>query len=287
MTQTKEPMLALEAVTKRFESKRGRVDAVVDVSFTVGQGEFVSILGPSGCGKSTLLRLMAGVAPVSSGEIRVAGKSVSGPVRGLGMVFQTPVLLEWRDVMGNVLLPLEIMHNLNAQTRRRASDLIEMVGLAEFKGRLPWELSGGMQQRVAICRALVINPPVLLMDEPFGALDALTRDEMAIELLRIWGETKKTIVFVTHSIEEAVLLSDRVVVMTPRPGNVDRIVDIDLPRPRTTETRYEERFGEYSHELRRLIFSRRGLVMNGEGPTPGALSDAALAGDQDPRSPSV
>jgi NitT/TauT family transport system ATP-binding protein len=259
-------MLSLQAVTKRFESKRGTVDAVVDVSFTVGQGEFVSILGPSGCGKSTLLRLMAGVAPVSAGEIHVAGRRVSGPVRGLGMVFQTPVLLEWRDVLGNVMLPLEIMRNNAPEARHRAHELIEMVGLADFKRRLPWELSGGMQQRVAICRALVINPPVLLMDEPFGALDALTRDEMALELLRIWGETRKTIVFVTHSIEESVLLSDRVVVMTPRPGQVERVVDIDLPRPRTFETRYAERFTEYSHELRAAIFKRRAHVADGDRP---------------------
>jgi NitT/TauT family transport system ATP-binding protein len=269
-----EPMLSLDRVTKRFESKRGRVDAIVDVSFAIQPGEFVSILGPSGCGKSTLLRLMAGLAPATSGEVRMAGKTVSGPVRGLGMVFQTPVLLEWRDVLGNVLLPLEIMGRSEREARQRAHNLIDMVGLTEFKKRLPWELSGGMQQRVAICRALVINPAVLLMDEPFGALDALTRDEMALELLRIWGETKKTIVFVTHSIEEAVLLSDRVVVMTPRPGHVDEIVEVDLPRPRTFETRYEERFSEYSHHLRKLIF-RRGGSRNGEGPQAGALSDAA------------
>ena len=272
------PMLSLQAVTKRFESKRGTVDAVVDVSFTVGQGEFVSILGPSGCGKSTLLRLMAGVAPVSAGEIHVAGRRVSGPVRGLGMVFQTPVLLEWRDVLGNVMLPLEIMRNNAPEARRRAHELIEMVGLADFKRRLPWELSGGMQQRVAICRALVINPPVLLMDEPFGALDALTRDEMALELLRIWGETRKTIVFVTHSIEESVLLSDRVVVMTPRPGQVERVVDIDLPRPRTFETRYAERFTEYSHELRAAIFKRRASVADGERPGGEGPRGAGQAG---------
>ncbi len=260
-------MVSLQAVTKRFESRRGTVDAVIDVSFSVGQGEFVSILGPSGCGKSTLLRLMAGVAPVSSGEIRMAGNRVNGPVRGLGMVFQTPVLLEWRDVLGNVLLPLEIMRTTGQDARRRAHELIEMVGLADFKRRLPWELSGGMQQRVAICRALVINPPILLMDEPFGALDALTRDEMALELLRIWGETRKTIVFVTHSIEEAVLLSDRVVVMTPRPGHVDQIVDIALPRPRTSETRYAERYTEYSHRLREAIFQRR--ATEGAASRPG------------------
>jgi NitT/TauT family transport system ATP-binding protein len=250
-------MLSLEGVTKRFESRRGTVDAVVDVSFSVDQGEFVSILGPSGCGKSTLLRLMAGIAPATAGEIRIAGERVRGPVRGLGMVFQTPVLLEWRDVLGNVMLPLEIIGRTDAESRRRAHELIEMVGLADFEKRLPWELSGGMQQRVAICRSLVINPPILLMDEPFGALDALTRDEMALELLRIWGETRKTIVFVTHSIEEAVLLSDRVVVMTPRPGHVDQVVSIDLPRPRASETRYQERFTQYSHKLREAIFRHR------------------------------
>jgi NitT/TauT family transport system ATP-binding protein len=266
-------MLSLTDVTKRFESRRGRVDAVADVSFAVEQGSFVSILGPSGCGKSTLLRLMAGVTSVTSGEIRLNGNPVRGPVRGLGMVFQTPVLLEWRDVLGNVLLPLEIMGESTRGAKQHAHELIEMVGLGDFKRRLPWELSGGMQQRVAICRALVINPPILLMDEPFGALDALTRDEMALELLRIWNETQKTIVFVTHSIEEAVLLSDRVVVMTPRPGQVDQIVAVDIPRPRTFETRHDERFSEYSHLLRQLIFRRRSEATNGGGAAASAPSD--------------
>lgn len=280
-------MVSLEGVTKRFESKRGAVDAVADVSFTVAQGEFVSILGPSGCGKSTLLKLMAGVSALSSGKIRIAGERVAGPVRGLGMVFQTPVLLEWRDVLGNVMLPLEILRDDNAASRRRAHELIEMVGLGDFKKRLPWELSGGMQQRVAICRALVINPPLLLMDEPFGALDALTRDEMALELLRIWGETKKTIIFVTHSIEEAVLLSDRVVVMTPRPGRIDEVMPIDLPRPRTADTRYEDRFGEYGHRLREMIFRRRARAA--EGPEGRGLrgQESPGAAAQEESSPST
>jgi NitT/TauT family transport system ATP-binding protein len=246
-------MVAYRAVGKVYDSQRGRVAALHDVSFDVGRGRFVSLLGQSGCGKSTLLKMTAGVTGISVGQIEVDSKLVRGPVDDLGIVFQTPVLLEWRDVLGNILLPLEILRRGIAEGRRRAHELIEMVGLTGFEHRYPAELSGGMQQRVAICRALIVDPQLLLMDEPFGALDALTRDEMAVELLRIWDRTHKTIVFVTHSIDEAVLLSDRVVVMTPRPGTVALTLDIDLPRPRTAEMRYDQRFLDYSHQLRSAI----------------------------------
>ena len=251
---TQVPALALEEVSKRFKSKRGTVEALTDVSFDVLPGEFVSIVGPSGCGKSTLLKLAAGVSPASSGLIKIGGRPVDGPVEGLGMVFQSPVLLEWRNVLSNVLLPLEVMHRDRRAGQHRAKQLLDMVGLSEFTHRYPAELSGGMQQRVAISRALVIDPPLLLMDEPFGALDALTRDEMALELLRIWESTRKTFVFVTHGIDEAVMLSDRVVVMTPRPGRVLSILDIELPRPRTAEMRYDAQFNEYAQQIRHAIY---------------------------------
>jgi NitT/TauT family transport system ATP-binding protein len=263
-------MVTYDEVGKLYESRRGGVLALRDVSFAVERGQFVSLLGQSGCGKSTLLKMTAGVTDITSGTIEIDGRPVDGPVDDLGMVFQTPVLLEWRDVLGNIVLPLEILRRRQADGTKRAQELVEMVGLTGFEHRYPAELSGGMQQRVAICRALMIDPPLLLMDEPFGALDALTRDEMAVELLRIWEQTQKTIIFVTHSIDEAVLLSDRVVVMSPRPGTVALTVDIDLPRPRTADLRYDPRFVEFSHRLRSAIEQgRRRRDSDAEGSAPG------------------
>lgn len=246
-------MVAYNDVGKVYGSRAGDVHALDSVAFEVRRGEFVSLLGQSGCGKSTLLKMTAGVTPITHGAIEIGGRSVLGPVDEVGIVFQTPVLLEWRDVLANVVLPFEILHRPLDRARTRARELIDMVGLTGFENRYPAELSGGMQQRVAICRALMIDPPLLLMDEPFGALDALTRDDMALELLRIWEQTHKTILFVTHSIDEAVLLSDRVVVMSPRPGTVALTIDIDLPRPRGAELRYDPRFIEYSRLLRNAI----------------------------------
>lgn len=243
-------------VSKTYSSRAGEVHALANVSLRVRRGEFISLLGRSGCGKSTLLKLIAGVTPYESGSIEVAGERVRGPASGLGMVFQTPVLLEWRDVLSNVTLPLEFAGIADGPGRRRAIELLETVGLGAFTSRHPHELSGGMQQRVAIARALVTDPSLLLMDEPFGALDALTRDEMAAELLRIWESTRKTIIFVTHSIEEAVLLSDRVVVLTPRPGRVNTVIDIDLERPRDASIRYDPRFSEHAQQLRDAVYSR-------------------------------
>lgn len=253
VTNGRSSLVDYQGVTKKYESRHGGLVALRDVSFTIDRGQFVSILGQSGCGKSTLLKMTAGVTPISRGSITIAGTPVIGPHEDLGMVFQTPVLLEWRDTLGNVMLPIEILRQDRPAGEARARELLEMVGLGGFENRYPSELSGGMQQRVAICRALVMDPPLLLMDEPFGALDALTRDEMALELLRIWERTLKTILFVTHSIDEAVLLSDRVVVMTPRPGTVREIVEIDLPRPRSADLRYDARFVEYSRGLREAI----------------------------------
>src|SRR5204862_5929044 len=209
-----------------YPAASGSVEALRDVGFEVGRGELVALVGPSGCGKSTLLRIIAGLRPPTCGAVSVAGRPVTRPLPAVGMVFQAPVLLKWRRIVDNVLLAAELAGLDPARHRARAEALLSLVGLGEFGAKLPRELSGGMQQRVSLCRALLLDPPLLLMDEPFGALDAMTRDEMNVELLRIWGEAgargRKTIVFVTHSIAEAIFLADRVVVMTPRPGRVAR-----------------------------------------------------------------
>ena len=218
--------------TVNFTGKKRRVAALTDVSFEVAPGEFVAIVGPSGCGKSTLLKLAAGLLRPSGGAVRLGGRPVEGPRRDIGFVFQRAALLEWRSARRNILLQAE-MRGLDASAAaRRADELIEMTGLAGFEKALPHELSGGMQQRVALCRALLHRPPVLLMDEPFGALDALTREQMNIELRRIWRETGTTVLLVTHSIAEAVFLADRVVVMTARPGTVAEVIGVDLPAER-------------------------------------------------------
>jgi NitT/TauT family transport system ATP-binding protein len=256
----------IEHLFKRYRSRRGEVHALENVSFNVGTHEFVSLVGPSGCGKSTLLKMLAGVTPVSRGQIRLNGREIQGPVDGLGMVFQTPLLLEWRDVLNNVLLPIEILGWERRHGEQKARHLIELVGLSGFEHAYPHELSGGMQQRVSICRALVFDPSLLLMDEPFGALDALTRDDMAVELLRIHAETKKTVLFVTHSIDEAVFLSDRVIVLTPRPGSIQIVLEVDLPRPRALDVRFDPKFIEYSRHIREAIYAtRRGAAENAAG----------------------
>ena len=250
-------MIELERVTKVFRPRRGEpVRALEDVSLSVKENEFVSLVGPSGCGKSTLLKLVAGLVLASSGTVRVRGQVVREPYPDAGFVFQSAVLLPWRTVLDNVLFSIEML-GLSARAHHdRATALIELAGLAGFEQKYPGELSGGMQQRVAICRALVHDPSLLLMDEPFGALDALTREEMSLELLRIWDERRKTILFVTHSIPEAILLADRVVVMTPRPGRLARVLDIELPRPRRVDMEFDDRFKKYSEEIRGLITAR-------------------------------
>ena len=252
-------MIALERVSKVFRPRHGAaVRALDDVSLAVGENEFVSLVGPSGCGKSTLLKLVAGLVPPTSGAVRVRGAEVREPYPDVGFVFQSAVLLPWRTVLDNVLFSIEMLGLPARDHRARAQSLIELAGLAGFERTYPGELSGGMQQRVAICRALVHDPSLLLMDEPFGALDAMTREEMSLELLRIWDERRKTILFVTHSIPEAILLSDRVVVMTPRPGRLARVIEIDLPRPREVAMEFDERFKRHSEEIRRLIGTRSG-----------------------------
>jgi NitT/TauT family transport system ATP-binding protein len=220
-------------VHKTFATRAGEeVEALGGVSFDVGENEFITIVGPSGCGKSTLLKLVAGVIAPSAGAILLDGQAVAGPRADLGMVFQSPVLLRWKNVLDNVLFPAVILGLDRAQARERALALLRLVGLQGFERKYPRELSGGMQQRVAICRALLFRPSILLMDEPFGALDAMTREELSVELLRIWQEEVKTVLFVTHSIPEAVLLGHRVVVITRRPGRVAAVVPVELPTPR-------------------------------------------------------
>jgi len=228
------------------------VRALQDINLEIRSGAFVSLIGPSGCGKSTLLRLLGDLLAPTSGTIRVNGRSPRDArlAREYGIVFQQPVLYEWRTVTQNVQLPLEVMRVAANERRQRAASLLELVGLTEFANRYPWELSGGMQQRVSIARALSFRPAVLLMDEPFGALDEMTRERLNRELLSIWSETNTTVVFVTHSVAEAVFLSDRIVVMSPRPGRVDKVIDVDLARPRGDETREAPHFFELVAEVR-------------------------------------
>jgi len=238
-------------------SGRAAVAAVAGISLAVDDGEFVAIVGPSGCGKTSLLKLALGLEARTGGTIRIGGETVERPRRDVGVVFQTPVLLPWRTVLQNVMLPADIQHLPRAQARRDALELLALAGLKDFADKYPYELSGGMQQRAGIVRALVHDPRVLLMDEPFAALDALTREAMSIELQRIWMARPKTIVFVTHNIAEAVLLADRVVVMSARPGRVAEIVEVDLPRPRDFDMEARREFQESTHRIRGLIFGTR------------------------------
>lgn len=251
----------LDRVSMTYGTASGPVEALRDINLSVRKGEFISFVGPSGCGKSTLLRVVAGLRERSSGTVIVDGKPVTRPIPNVGMVFQAAVLLKWRTILDNVLLPAELAGLNPRKYRQRAMDLLELTGLKDFAAKLPRELSGGMQQRAAICRGLLLDPGLLLMDEPFGALDAMTRDEMNLELLRIWGEAsgaRKTILFVTHSIPEAVFLSDRVVIMSPRPGRIDTVLDIDLPRSRTVEGRASAEFGALSLGIYDILTGRRG-----------------------------
>jgi NitT/TauT family transport system ATP-binding protein len=251
------PAISLRGVSMVYATAaaEARVHALQHIDLDVASGEFVSLIGPSGCGKSTLLRLIGDLLAPTAGSIQVNGKAPRQArlSREYGMVFQQPVLYEWRTVAQNVQLPLEVMRVPADQRRARTAELLRIVGLTEFADRYPWELSGGMQQRVSIARALSFSPSVLLMDEPFGALDEMTRERLNRELLNVWSGTSTTIVFVTHSIPEAVFLSDRVVVMSPRPGRIEAVLDIDLARPRGPETRDAPRFFELVAEVRRHL----------------------------------
>jgi NitT/TauT family transport system ATP-binding protein len=236
------------------------VEALRDITFDVSDNEFVSIIGPSGSGKSTLLRLISDLLPITAGQILVNSLPCSAARRNrdIGFVFQEPALLPWRSTAKNVRLPLEVLHRDGEQGRRKAADLLHLVGLQDFESKRPDQLSGGMRQRVSIARALTYDPDLLLMDEPFGALDQITRDEMNNELLRIWGERKSTVIFVTHSISEAIYLSDRVVVLSPRPGRLLDIIDVPLPRPRTVDVKHMQVF--YDTELQVLKALEGGSV---------------------------
>ncbi|HEY5637117.1 MAG TPA: ABC transporter ATP-binding protein [Burkholderiales bacterium] len=249
-----EPYVHLSGVRKVYRKGSEEFLAISDASFDVMPGELVTLVGPSGCGKSTLLKILAGLHPHDAGEVRIGSATHAfDPARDVGMVFQAPLLLKWRRILENVLLPAEILGLPAAESRARAKDLLALVGLAGFEDKYPYELSGGMQQRAAIARALVHDPKLVLMDEPFGALDALTREKMNLELLRIWKESKKTILFVTHGISEAVFLGNRVVVLTSGPARMADNFEIRLPHPRTLDMKTHEAFGEYTRRIYRLL----------------------------------
>jgi NitT/TauT family transport system ATP-binding protein len=251
--------IRIHGVTKRYRRGGQETLALAEVDIDVANGEFIAIVGPSGCGKSTLLRLVAGLHPCTTGTIDVSGKRVAGPVTDVGIVFQSPVLLEWRNTLDNVLFQADMRGLPIEKYRARAHELLQQVGLDEFANRYPHELSGGMRQRASIARALLHDPPLLLMDEPFGALDALTREQMRLDIEELWMRTRKTVMFITHSVDEAVLLADRVLVMSVRPGRIEKEIVIGLPRPRGLEARHSARFVEVCDEINEIFF-RHGVL---------------------------
>jgi NitT/TauT family transport system ATP-binding protein len=254
MSVMAEPFIHLSGVKKIYRTRGKEFLAVSQATFDVEEGELVALVGPSGCGKTTLLKILAGLHPHDSGEVRIGTAAQPfDPSRDIGMVFQQPLLLKWRRVIDNVLLPAEILGLPMAQSRKQARDLLALVGLKGSEDKYPYELSGGMQQRASIARALIHDPKLILMDEPFGALDALTREKMNLELLRIWREAKKTIIFVTHGITEAVFLGTRVIVLTSGPARMADNFLVDLPHPRALDMKTQERFGEYTRRIYRLL----------------------------------
>ena len=259
----------MSGVAKVYRRGGRETHALERVDLAIREGEFLAIVGPSGCGKSTLLRLVAGLILASTGEVRVDGRIVDRPQTNLGIVFQSPVLLDWRTALDNVLMQVELRSLDPRAYRANALRLLDQIGLKDFADRYPYELSGGMRQRVAIARALIHDAPLLLMDEPFGALDALTREQMRLDLEALWLATHKTVLFITHSIDEAVLLADRVVVMSPRPGKVERVIDIPLPRPRGLEARRAPEFVHVTEEITD-IFLARGVLHGARSPKEGS-----------------
>jgi len=248
------PLIVVSNLEKIYRTKgRALVRALGGISLDVAEGEFITIVGQSGCGKTTFLKILAGLLSRSAGSVHLRGRAVDGPSRDIGVVFQDPVLLPWRKVLDNVMLPVQVLGLEWESSRRRALGLLELAGLQGFEDKYPHELSGGMRQRVALARALVHDPSLLLMDEPFGALDAMTREFMNLELLRIWREAGKTVVFITHSIPEAVFLADRVVVMSARPGRIVDVVSVELPRPRDLDMMASDEFGVYARKIRHLF----------------------------------
>ena len=256
-----EPYIRLQGVGKRYETKDGPVEACAEIDLDIRRSEFVAIVGPSGCGKTTILKMVAGLVPYSAGSITVGGAAVDRPLTDVGIVFQESILLDWRDVLSNVMLQIDIRGMDAAAGEPVARQLLQATGLAGFEHKKPYELSGGMRQRVSICRALVHDPPLLLMDEPFGALDALTREQISMDIQRIWMDKRKTAIHITHSIPEAVLLADRVVVMGPRPGRIVEIIDIDLPRPRRLD-KLPAKFNDYAGRIREIFKSKGVLAMD-------------------------
>jgi NitT/TauT family transport system ATP-binding protein len=255
--------ISFNRVSKTFDGRSGTVRALGDIDLKIRSGEFVSIVGPSGCGKSTLMMLVSGLMNASGGDIHVGGRKITRPSSEIGIVFQRDVLLDWRTALQNILLQAEIRKMDMGEAAIRAKKLMKMVGLEGFEDAYPHELSGGMRQRVSICRALLHKPPLLVMDEPFGALDALTRDQLQLDLARIWAETGMTVIFITHSISEAIFLSDRVVVMTPRPGRIEKVLEIDLPRPRRLSVRESAEFAGHTHDVTQM-FKKLGVLREGE-----------------------
>jgi len=247
--------VAIRGVHKTYRLKSGTVEALGPIDLDIGSGRFVSLVGPSGCGKSTLLLMIAGLLDLTHGRIDVADKPVRAPLTDIGIVFQGNVLVDWRDALGNVLLQIEMQGRRRRDYEERAMALLASVGLAEFARRHPYELSGGMQQRTAFCRALIHDPPLILMDEPLGALDAMTREQLRGDLERLWMDKPKTVIFVTHSIEEAVQLSDEVVVISPRPGRIVRRVPVELPRPRRLELRQGPEFQRLVGDIKEIFLS--------------------------------
>lgn len=255
LNRNETPILEISEASKTYGTQSGHISALENISLSVDRGEFLAILGPSGCGKSTLLSLAAGLEPLTSGNIELLDKPVKDAVTDVGIVFQTDVLLDWRRVLPNILLQIEMRKLPLSDYQDRALELLKTAGLEGFEEKYPFELSGGMRQRVSICRALIHNPPLLLMDEPFGALDAITREHMGLVLLRIWDEIKPSVLFITHDIAEAVFLSNRVLVMTQRPGRIAKIFDIDLPYPRTADLKETPEFFEYTNKIRECFIS--------------------------------
>lgn len=252
--------IAVARLSKSYERGSESVLALDDIDFTIADGQFVAVVGPSGCGKSTLLKILAGLMPASGGEARLRGRPIEGPRRDIGVVFQSPVLFPWRSVLSNVLLPADVQGLARDQMRNHALQLLSLVGLGGVEHRYPWELSGGMQQRVALIRALVHDPAILLMDEPFAALDAMTREQMNLELQRVWLERRKTVLFITHSITEAAFLADRVLIMTPRPGRIKGDVAINLPRPRSLDVMTSPEFGAHIRRIRARVEAEGGIA---------------------------
>jgi NitT/TauT family transport system ATP-binding protein len=256
------PLLVADDIKKVYHTNQGQVEALAGVSFEVEAGEFLCLVGPSGCGKTTLLRILGALLAPTSGGVRLNGQGLTSPRREISFVFQKANLMPWRTVLDNVALPLEVQGVDKTEARHRSQELLRLVGLPDFERAYPAQLSGGMQQRVAIARALIYGPAILLLDEPFGSLDALTREVLNVELLRIWRMRRQTGVMVTHSIQEAVFLADRVLVMSPRPGRIKAALPISLPRPRCLEMISDERFGFFSQRVRHAISLNNGVCEN-------------------------